>query len=270
MAAPQPAEQLAALRGRAEEADAFFRAALEEKYAAYPEPFRSGPTWDHHITRWSAVAFVDACAGAGGELRGLAGRLNRLIEIRLEQYYLQEVDVGLYNELYHNPLNTRPDHKPTPMLALRKQAVDQSVIVKSRILWERIMNFVAYFENGEDLEASSRKSKKGQFMALIEDNPRWAWLASYEDVLDSHDEEFRTPEVHQGSVLRKELFEDREVDANRILRLLNEAMNVIWENILAVAAGGTPTHFSGVHLVDGGTGLKPELKALYEPDEADG
>jgi len=149
-------------------------------------------------------------------------------------------DMGLYNTILYSrgydATNT------TPYELIKKMSLDQNVIVKSRILWERMMNFASVYISGEEVKVSSGKSKKGKFFKIIEGTP-WIFLKDYSKTLSWYDDTLRTPEVHSGSVLRKNFQHiDDTFEDNSILVLYNIAINLFYPNIIAIAQGNDPPY----------------------------
>jgi hypothetical protein len=61
---------------------------------------------------------------------------------------------GLGNREYYDPTNANSSLKDSPMFILRLMALDQSLIGRSRIAWEKLMRFVYFMETGnQDLAA---------------------------------------------------------------------------------------------------------------------
>jgi hypothetical protein len=180
-------------------------------------------------------------------------RLERIIydlfDIKLQLYYIIEVDLGLYNRLVYDRGYDKEKSQHIPHVLLTRFSLDQTLISKSRILWERIMNFVYYLENGELLEekASKRKSKRKVFFNFIKSSQKWRFLEPYEKVLQHYEDKFRTPEFHKSSVLRAELFGKNTNDPNELIEPVNRAMNILWENITAIISGQKPRHFTDLH-----------------------
>ena len=85
-------------------------------------------------------------------------RLERVMD------YLFDVDFGGYNRLAHQGFNSSYPAN-TPHLWLSRLSLEQSLIGKSRILWERYMNLILFLEIGVDLDKklSKRSSKKTFF-----------------------------------------------------------------------------------------------------------
>ena len=225
--------------------------ALREKYARYTnltEEQADMIVRDNLVTRFNLRELLDSY-----EVNPLwpderASKVfHYLFDLKLQLYYIAEVDLGVYNRLYHDPINKEPALAHSPRLLLIRLSLDQNLISKSRVLWERIMNLVYFLETGKDLE--TQKSKKKTFFRLVQDLPRWRWLIPYEDVLTKYDDAYRTPEIHKHSVLRAVLMESREIDPNELLSLTNRATEIL-DNISAVIEEGKPRSFSDLHLVD--------------------
>ena len=64
--------------------------------------------------------------------------------------------------------------------------IDQTIIAKSRIFWDRLMNLIYYLETRSLLEeqVSDRKSKRKAFFQLASTTPRWRFLEPYEKDLN--------------------------------------------------------------------------------------
>jgi hypothetical protein len=166
-----------------------------------------------------------------------------LFDIKVQLFCIMELDLGLYNHLIYNLGFDKDNIDKCPYIALRKLSLDQTLIVKSRILWERIMNFIYYLETGNELEnISSKKSKKTLFFEFIKDK-KWAYIEDYKTYINWFDKTLRTPEVHKGSYLRK-LFQlgiSAGTETERIHGLVNIAMNAIWPNLLDIIQGREPS-----------------------------
>src|SRR4051794_31244281 len=119
-------------------------------------------------------------------------------------YYIEDVDLGTYNESFYAPLMAlgRPPDDAPPRLLLRRLSFDQNLIGKSRILWERVMNLVYLLETGKHLE--KRRSKKAAFDQWLrsEAPEKWRILEPYGAEVQRFDDRFRTPEFHKNSMLR--------------------------------------------------------------------
>jgi hypothetical protein len=126
-------------------------------------------------------------------------------------------------------------------------ALDQNLIGRSRIAWERLMRFVYFLETGTDLTPSGNRSYKAKFFAWVENQSQWLWLAPYNAVITKHDQSFRTGEFHKGSVLRPRILGRDTPKNNDFLPLSNYMRNGIWPNILQVVSGEWASHFTDLH-----------------------
>lgn len=115
---------------------------------------------------------------------------------------------------------------------------DLNLINKTRILWERIMNFSYLIITREDLEKKvSSKSKKATFKTWYE-SKGYMFFESYNNFINVFDKKYRTPETHKSSTLRKLFFNDA---SSPILGIsLYMAMSfgpTIYPNILGILKG---------------------------------
>ncbi|MCI0428909.1 MAG: hypothetical protein L0Z46_12930 [Nitrospiraceae bacterium] len=246
-------KRLDELRAKVEQFDGFLHEALRQKYtASYPPEAVPHLLRDGVIPRWNLSNFLETYTRAGVYPPDRLERLvYQLFDIKLQLYYLLEIDIGLYNRLVHE--RGYDDKNPAaspPHVFLTRLSLDQALIGKSRILWERVMNFVYYLETGEDLDrkVSNRRSKKQLFFRFVESSARWRFLAPYGDVIEQYDSAYRTPEYHKSSVLRAELLGSISVDPGKLLELINKAINNLWENILSIVSGGKAISFNELHL----------------------
>ena len=130
--------------------------------------------------------------------------MDYLFDVELETYFIFDVDFGGYNRLTHQGFNSS-DPANTPHLWLSRLSLEQSLIGKSRILWERYMNLILFLEIGVDLDKKlSKRSSKRTFFSnkFASVNPRWEWLVEYQPLLDKFDARLRIPESHKMSTLR--------------------------------------------------------------------
>ncbi len=161
----------------------------------------------------------------------------QLFDIKIELFYIIELDIGLYNHLIYNVGFDDSNINDFPYITLRRFSLDQTLIVKSRILWERVMNFIYYLERGKDLEG---RSKKTRFFNFIK-NTKWSYLDECKDYIEWFDSRLRTPEVHKGSVLRKYFQIGLTSPDPKILGLINIINNSIWTNLLQIIQGDEPS-----------------------------
>ncbi|MFJ8815446.1 hypothetical protein [Amycolatopsis thermoflava] len=244
MAAPATYDELRAI---AEKFEQIVHDALKEKWG---ETLYGYFHDTYPILRMDTRKFVYAYERYGEyPAERASGALHRLIDFKLEAYFILEVDLGLQNACYFEPLEQLGRvENPTPRYLLVRLALDQNLISKSRILWERVMNLVYYLETGKEIEG---RSKKKSFFSWIRGQaPRkWLFLEPYEKRIEVYDSSFRTPELHKNSILRKELLEGTTIDSQKLLELINRGIGAIWDNLMSIMAGGWPTSFTDLHLL---------------------
>ena len=225
--------------------DEIIQCALREKYSHItdiPDPIKYRMFYKS-FEQWSVFSFFNLYIAAdhGKYPEDRLGKLCAQIkDVQLEFFYIREVDLGLYNANIHGKGYDPKIPNKSPLLLLRRLSYDQNLIVKSRILWEKIMNFIYYLETGEDLE--SKKSKKGAFFKFVAKNTKWNFLLPIQRDLNKHDDSYRNPEVHKGSTLKKELISPK-IDANELMVPVNLAQNIIWQNIELIISGNNPLYF---------------------------
>lgn len=240
---------------RIQEFEIIIRNALERKYGRTPE-LLDGILGNVRFGGWNTSDFVSAFRKARAYPHDrLIGCLYHIVDVKLQLYFLLEVDLGMYNTQVFDQGYDAANPLETPDLLLRHLSFDQTLIVKARILWERIMNFVYFLETGDDLErrVSSKRSKRGAFFKFVQDHPKWVFLEPYEAKLDYFDSRYRGPEVHKASTLRAHLLAGKTPNSTELLQLLNYGMNTIWQNVLSIVAGGYATVFTDLHLRSDGT-----------------
>ena len=123
-------------------------------------------------------------------------------------------------------------------MALEKLSLDQNLIVKNRILWERVMNLVFYLINGKRFEV--KKSKVERFFVVIH-GTKWEFLKFYKPLVEILNDRWRTPEVHKDSVLRGLFLRGNLADHHGINEITNVVLNSFWGNLIQISQGKNPT-----------------------------
>jgi len=247
-------------RQRASRAEGLISDALREKYSNSPELLDTLTTHGP-LSRWNVVDFLDAYVSGGVYPADRLHRLaDMLLDIKLQLYFILEVDLGCYNLLVHDRGYDKSEPLAHPHVYLTRLSLDQTLIGKSRVLWERLMNLIYFLETGEELESkrSRKRSKQTAFFEFVSKDPKLRFLEPYRQIIEQYDQSYRTPEYHKSSVLRSELLGGRTVDANDLPKLINAAINNIWENLISIVGGGKPVSFSELHLSESG-----EIDAKY-------
>jgi hypothetical protein len=243
--------QIDEIRNEVNTFETFLEKALEQKYEhLLPPDFRAHFWGINQIKRWDLRNFLEAYISCKQfPIERLEHVMYDLFDIKLQIYYVLEVDLGLYNRLIYDKGYTKRSMSEVPHILLTRFSFDQSLISKSRILWERLMNFIYHLETGELLEqkVSNKKSKRKVFFTFVKTTPKWRFLEPYEFELQGYEDKFRTPEFHKSSILRAELFGNRVNDPNELMKLFNRALIVVWDNVMAIVSGKKPSHFTDLH-----------------------
>ena len=121
-------------------------------------------------------------------------------------------------------------------ILLEYLSLTQDIVIKSRILFERIMNFIGFLEEGRELKGRSKKSKRNEFYKIIKGTP-WDFFLKYQPFIDAYDQKFRTAEVHAGSFLKRHLAGKSLPDSDVIMSLSNFLMNIFWGNMKNILQG---------------------------------
>ena len=178
-------------------------------------------------------AYVECYEATGRDPLALGRQLRRLDDIRLELFYIAHFDVLAYGWYVLEPTGPDVEDSNSALAMLSKQAIDQSIITRSRILWERIMNFVALVE-GEDIGRG--RSKKGRFKKRIaERREQWRWMLPHLTEVDAYDDVYRTHEVHGNSVLAEAYRRQDPIDTGDLMSLVNMTISGVWSDILSSA-----------------------------------
>lgn len=188
------------------------------------------------VLAWRLLDLFDAYLAAGQypEER-LPGLMDRLIDSKLELYFVSQVLPGTENAMVYLRGFDKTDPLKTPGLQLARLCYSQAIIGQSRVLWERLTRSIYFLETGRDPDG---KSVRRRFFGVLADwSPRWDLLAEFESEINRYDQKYRTPEYHKGSVLRRELLGGEEVDANDLLSPMTPLMNGLWPVMMANVQG---------------------------------
>jgi hypothetical protein len=168
---------------------------------------------------------------------------DHLLDIKFKLYCLLEVDMPLYGrEIERTGVEVnRPND--TPQGFLTRLSADVTLTVKSRAIWESVMNAVYEAENDKALGSTKVVDESGvpfrsrttRFFPWAREHPRWFALASFEPLV-SELEEWRTPELHSLSRARAAFTRGEMKDIKPLLRLLNAVLHFVWDHLVTVVA----------------------------------
>lgn len=213
--------------------------ALQYKYRCSPEEQRKPLIENSPVIRMKIKEFYKLYLSNDENPKERIEKLVYLLfDIKIQLFFILELDMGLYNHLLYNVGFGDKDIQRNPYLLLRKLSLDQNIIVKSRILWERVMNFIYFLETGKGLEV--KRSKKRRFFEFI-DGGKWSYLLEYQDFINWFDDRLRTPEVHKSSVLRAHFQKSSTPSSDKVHCLANIIMNCVWTNLLDIIQGREPS-----------------------------
>lgn len=172
-----------------------------------------------------------------------------LFDIKFQLYLMLEVAAGMGNREFWDRLNKQgykfSDIDKYPELALIELSLFQDEVIKCRILWERIMNFVYFLETGKDLwnvAREKRKSKKDVFFSSgFITHGKWRFLQQFKKVVWHIDGQYRNDEIHNKSKLCA-IFERGEVGkgfGHGVDMTITSwfYLNVFWPNLLRIVQG---------------------------------
>ena len=80
-----------------------------------------------------------------------------------------------------------------------------------------------------------------KFFTIIE-NTKWEYLKFYKPLVEIL-KEWRDPEVHAGSVLRRLFLRGNLADHHEINEITNVVLNSFWPNLILISKGRNPTMF---------------------------
>jgi hypothetical protein len=166
--------------------------------------------------------------------------LKMLADIKFQSAQIM-FEISNYNHFLYAGQHEDEEILKNPKLLFIKLSIDQNVIIKNRIVLEKLMNFIYYLDKDEKL--SSSKSKKAEFLKHIK-NTKWDYLLKYEKVFKDYDEDLRTNEVHAISNLsncfhEKENPEKYLIGFAKLNVINNLVMNMFWLPLVEILKGKT-------------------------------
>lgn len=224
------------------------------KYAVRTEEFISqrraeiyGPGAQLGFEDDCVTTFVDAFVEGGRyPLERIVEVTLRAIDVRLQQEYIA-FDGGSMNVILYGDHAEDEAYQAQARVRLARMALQQSLIGRSRILWEKIFRWIYFIENGQDIEGHSVKKR---FFVWASVTPCWRFLEVYEALVGKFDQTYRTAEYHKHSVVRAHMLHGTTIDDNELLKMVNAA-NPIPRNVVQIMREGWTNHFTDLHFIDG-------------------
>ncbi|MFE3572629.1 hypothetical protein ACFXON_24790, partial [Bacillus subtilis] len=161
-----------------------------------------------------------------------------VMDLKMQFYFVTRVSGGTWNALLSGTeFSLDDDPTSRPGQYFQHLYLMQAGIGQTRILWDRLMGFVYWLEEGRETPGKSIRS--AFFKRLPEWSPRWDVLDEWEARIDKYDKRFRTAEFHKSSTLRASIFSEA-INPNEIIALIEPVMNGFWD-VLKGNITGTPT-----------------------------
>jgi hypothetical protein len=229
-------DQFAGLRQRVAEFDEIIYQARSAQHADVPPDIAQHFIEADPVLRWSLPELMASyLVGNIYSIERLPGVMDRLIDTKLQLHFVTQVIPGTMNAMVYLRGFDEKNPLATPSLQLARLGYSQALIGAQRILWERLMRLIYFLETGTDPPGKS--TSRRFFGDLPHWSPRWDLLAEWQDEIVAYDKNYRTPEYHQGSVLKRELLGGVEVDMNEVLGLTTPVLNGVWSVMIANVEG---------------------------------
>lgn len=151
------------------------------------------------------------------------------IDINLE-YYAILLDIKSY------PFIELKDAKNFNKESFLLYSQWQSIIFKTSVLWERLLNLIYFLIFHETISRKVRNKKKDFFYRIknLDKTNKWKFILGYKPILKIYDRVLTNPEKHGLSILKEYFITEKNIDTNVFLRNLNQATNAVWENICSI------------------------------------
>ena len=218
-----------------------FNSKIEE---AYNEKYRECPGFKHFIsTQIDLKEFLESyqkskyCTDKEDITEKV---ILNLMDIKLEIFFIWEVEIGQYNSRVIDKVGSFEEIKENNYIYLVKLNLDQNMIYKTRVLWERIMNLVYLVGTQKLLE--TKNSKKQKFKNFIKSNEEWNSMYNVVEKIEAIDNAFRTPETHKYSRIRSMFLNKEDMHADEFcMNLVEVFINETYPNILNILMGQEPS-----------------------------
>ena len=133
----------------------------------------------------------------------------------------------------------------TPQGFAARLSEEVTLIIKSRAVWESVMNAVCWYATGRQARTvkataasgASFASKTRTFFPWVAAQQQWASLATFEPLVTALDQ-LRTPEVHNLSRVRADFTRLVLRPVGQCVELLQCVLRYVFDHIAAVIALG--------------------------------
>lgn len=210
----------------------------------------------HRVSReiwetWNIEAFAELCL-INGQLNGKLLRrfIDHFLDLKFKLYMLAEVDVPTYAAAKETWGLNRDRPGDTPHGFATQLSEEVTLIVKSRAIWESLMNLVYWYATGKEIsgvqvvdeDGVSYKSKQKRFFPWVAEQPLWASLATFEPLVSKLDQ-LRTSEVHKYSRVRSNFTRMTLDPIEQCVELVNTVLMYILDQFVAAIALRCPAAY---------------------------
>jgi hypothetical protein len=203
----------------------------------------------HRVSReiwesWNIETFAELCL-ATGQLNGkrLQYVIDHFLDLKLKLYMLAEVDVPTYASAKEVWGLNRDRPGDTPHGFTTQLSEEVTLIVKSRAIWESIMDLVSRYVDGRETRKTkvvdeygeSYSSKKTKFFPWVAQQPLWTSLATFEPLVAKLDK-LRTSEMHKYSRVRTDFTRMTLQPIEQCVELVNAVLTYVLDQFVAAIA----------------------------------
>ncbi len=224
---------------RVRDFEATLRAALAED-----DPSRRRHANPAIWRQWDIETIVSLCAMGRDLLPSQLSRFaDHLLDLKFKLYCLLEVDVPAYAAAIRTWGLAPDDLASTPQGFAARLSEEVTLVVKSRAVWESVMNAVYWYATGRQTPTSAAtdewgvtfRSKTAKFFPWVAKEPLWSSLATFEPLVDALDQ-LRTPEVHHLSRVRSDFTRLVLRPIEQCVELLQAVLAYVFDHIVTVIA----------------------------------
>lgn len=200
----------------------------------------SKETWE----AWNIEAFAELCL-VKGQLSGerLRRFIDHFLDLKFKLYMLAEVDVPAYANAKEMWGLDRDRPGDTPHGFATQLSEEVTLIVKSRAIWESVMNLVYWYATGKEIpgvqavdeDGVSYKSKQKKFFPWAAKEPLWVSVGTFEPLVGKLDQ-LRTSEVHKYSRVRSNFTQMTLEPIEQCVELVNAVLTYILDQFVAAIA----------------------------------
>lgn len=194
--------------------------------------------------QWDAETLVSLCIAAKDPQPELLVRfVDHLLDLKFKLYCLLEVDVPAYAAAIRKWGLQPDDLGSTPQGFVTRLSEEVTLVIKSRAIWESVMNAVYWYATGRDAPTVkvtdewgvTFRSKTDKFFPWVADEPSWSSLGTFKPLVEALDH-LRMSEVHRLSRVRADFTNLVLRPIDRCVELLNCILRYVFDHLVTVIA----------------------------------